>query len=256
MNAVGTAVLLLALAGVAAMAGCSQGDREAALLVFAAASLTDALEEVGDAYEMTGRARVDFSMGGSQMLAQQIASGAPADILISAGRSPVDFLARRGFTATGGADLLSNRLVVVRRAGAGGELSSMDQLASSAVGSVAIANPELAPAGRYAEESLVNLGLWEDVQAKLVIGADVRATLAYVESGNAEVALVYETDARLARNVDVLDLVPESSYTPVTYPAVLIEGAEHEGPAREFLEFLTSDEASRIFRAHGFVPIE
>ena len=248
--------MLLAMTCAIVVAGCASGNDNGTVLVFAAASLTDALEEVGEAYEKSGDGRVEFSVGGSQMLAQQIASGAPGDMLISAGRSPVDFLAKRGRIATAGVALLSNRLVVVRRTDAGADLLSIDELASPAIKSVAIANPALAPAGAYAEEALVNLGLWELLEEKMVIGADVRATLAYVESGNADVALVYETDARLARNVELFDIVPADSHTPVTYPAVVIEGSDHEDSARKFLAFLKGDEASRIFRAHGFVPVE
>ena len=246
-----------AVAIMTALVGCSsQPDGRAELLVFAATSLTNALGDVEEAFEGQGGADVVFSFGGSQMLAQQIVGGAPADVFISAGEFPVDFLVRKGEITAVRADLLSNRLVLVQRDGSDVELSSISQLATSLVERIAVADPDLAPAGRYATESLVNLGLWAAIEGKVVMGPDVRATLAYVESGNADVALVYVTDARLAQGVRLLDIIPQDSYSPVVYPAVLIGASGQKDGARDFIAFLEGEEASEIFRRYGFSPLE
>ena len=112
--------------------------------------------------------------------------------------------------------------------------------------------PAWRPAGVYAREALERLGLWESLRPALVFGADVRAALAYLESGNVDAALVYATDARDASGVRALDIVPRDSYTPIAYPAAVIEGSDNRGAALEFVRFLKSDAARRIFERHGF----
>ncbi len=240
---------------VAAILGCSgREEGQANILVFAAASLTDALGEIEREFEEQNELDVRISYGASQMLAQQINSGAPTDLFIPAGEAPASYLDERGLAEPQPTKLLSNKLVLVTRQ-EGRRLESLEQLTTDEVGRVAIASPELAPAGRYSRESLKRLGLWDSLQEKLIIGADVRATLAYVETGNADVAFVYQTDANIARNVTVLDIVPPDSYTPVVYPAVVIQRSEKKAATRRFLNFLRSEAAITIFRNHGFDPL-
>ena len=236
--------------------GCSPPrDDPGELLVFAAASLADALGEIEDAFEARNQVQLALSYGGSQMLAQQIASGAPADMLISAGVFPVNFLAEKGLLEAAGTDLLVNKLVMAVRSTDKYQVTSMENLGVPPSQRLAVANPELAPAGRYARESLMHLGLWDKIQPKLVFGADVRATMAYLESGNADAALVYATDARAGRNVEILDIVPPDSYSRITYPVAIVKGGRAVA-AKDFLEFLRSAAALEIFRKHGFEPAE
>ena len=128
----------------------------------------------------------------------------------------------------------------------------MADLGGPAARRVAIADPGLAPAGVYAREALERLGLWESLRPALVFGADVRAALAYLESGNVDAAVVYATDAREAPGVRALEIVPRDSYTPIAYPAAVLEGSDNRGAALEFVRFLKSDAARRIFERHGF----
>ena len=253
MGAINLAVVAVLLAYVLACTSRSGGRDE--LLVFAAVSLTDSLTEIGRAFEQRSDGDVAFSFGGSQELAQQIARGAPADIFISAGQFPVSFLAAKGAIDSDPTNLLSNKLVLV--AGSDEiELNSVEGLTTEVVHRIAVADPDLAPAGRYASESLKHLGLWDDIQGKLVFGANVRVTLAYVQSGNADVGLVYETDAMTARELVVLDIVPAYSYSPIVYPAVVVRDSGNRRYAGEFIDFLRSETASAVFRKHGFSPLD
>ena len=237
--------------------GCSSpSDEPDDVLVFAAASLANVLAEIETDFEARSEVGVAISYGGSQLLAGQIVSGAPADLFISAGQFPVNFLAEHGLLEGDATDLLTNRLVVAVRSGQAAPVDSMEQLDTPVVERIAVADPVLAPAGRYAQEALTRLGLWDAIQAKLVLGPDVRATLAYVESGNADAALVYVTDARASRNIEVLDIVPASSYSRITYPAAIIARDERPAGTTEFLDFLKGEPAMEIFRRHGFDPVE
>ena len=241
------AVLTLALT---LLTGCARPDGDE-LLVFAAASLADALEEIGERFGEETDTKVVFSFGGSQALAQQIASGAPADVFVAAGRPPMDFLVSRNAVDVVEDAVVHNELVVAVREDSKAP-GSMSDLVGPAVGRVAIADPGLAPAGIYGREALRRLGLWELLLPALVFGADVRAALAYLESGNVDAALVYATDAREAPGVRALDIVPPDSYTPIEYPAAVLEDSENRGAALAFVRFLKSDAAQRIFERHGF----
>jgi molybdate transport system substrate-binding protein len=210
------------------------------------------MDEIEEAFETRSGVEVAVSYGASQMLAQQIARGAPADMFISAGESPVEFLSGRGLLEPAVTNLLTNRLVLVVRPAVASDITSMDLLNAPVVERVAIADPELAPAGRYARDSLTRLGLWDGLQRKLVFGPDVRATLAYVESGNADAALVYATDARAGRNIEVLDVVPADSYPRIVYPVAVVRMEEQRAATIEFLDFLRSAAARAIFVKHGF----
>ena len=244
-------ILMLGLLISLTVACSSKNSEDQRILVFAAASLTNALNEVTTAFEEESGVEASVNYAGSQSLAQQIASGAPADLIISAGPSPIEFLIEKELLDSEPEAVLSNRLVVVTRQGMS-EISLISQLGDDSVESVAIASPKLAPAGQYAQDSLTQLGLWADIQSKLITAPDVRATLAYVEAGNVDVAIVYSTDAATAGNVQVLDIVPPGSYLPIVYPAAAVKGSDNIATANEFIAFLKSEEARSIFRRHGF----
>ena len=229
-------------------------SNDSPVLVFAAASLVNAMPEIEQGFESAHSGSLSISFGGSQALAQQIRRGAPADVFISAGTFQASELAEEGLVDGGEVQVLLNRLVLLVRPGA--EVRSMQDLAGASVNKIAIADPALAPAGRYAHESLAALGLWEPVQNRLIEGVDVRATMAYVESGNVDAAIVYKTDAAVAEDTLVLDIVPPDSYSPVVYTAVLLKRPGRPHKAQDFIDFLTSDTAAEVFEKFGFEPIE
>ena len=237
------------------MAGClslTARGGEGELLVFAATSLRDPLTEVSERYESESGVKVNLSFGGSQSLAQQVASGAPADAFISAGMGPVEFLEEGGMVSDADSlRLLGNELVVVARAGTDG-IDSLESLASEAIGRLALANPDLAPAGAYAEEALRSAGVWDGLQGKLLLGKDVRAAMTYVEVGNADAGIVYRTDALSSDTLRVAHPVDPALHSTVVYPAVAVKGSSSPGETSEYLEFLSSEEAMAVFRRFGF----
>ena len=247
-------VVLGALWAMAAVACSWDGDGRGDVLVLAAASLHDPMEEVRTAFESDTGISLAVSYGGSQALAQQIASGAPAALFLPAGLSPVAFLEERVDLAGEPAHILRNRLVLVASVGGGGQPDGIPALAGEGVKRIAVADPAVAPAGRYARESLEHLGLWDGLLPKVVFAADVRAALAYVESGNADAAFVYATDAASSMAVKVAAEAPEGSHSPIVYPAAVIAGSGHEDSASRLVEYLRGARAREIFAAYGFTP--
>ena len=231
--------------------GCGSADDD--LLVFAAASLRDSLEEVGESFHETHGIRVRFSYGGSTAMAQQLARGAPADLFLSAGPGPMDLLEREGLLAPGTrVDLLGNILVVVAADGNSNAPSDPQDLLSAGVRRIAVADPQLAPAGAYAREALRSLGLWAPLESKLVMGADVRTVLTYVESGNADVAVVYGTDASTSPDLRVLWTFASETHSPVVYPVAVLQEAANRDGARLFRDLLLEEAAGEAFEVFGF----
>ena len=248
------ALVACVLAG-ALLAACS-GGADDELLVFAATSLTDAMAEAAAEFEATHGTKVEVSYGPSRALAQQIARGANPDVYVAAGQPPMDFLQEGGHIADGGAvRLLSNKIVLITGRDAP-SIGGISELADADLNRVAMPDPEIAPAGNYARTALQNLGLWERMLPRIVFANDVRATLSYVQTGNADAGFLYQTDAANAEEITVLDIVPTDSYPDVVYPAAVVRSTDNVQGAEAMLEFLQSDAGKEIFRRHGFTPLE
>ena len=225
------------------------------LTVSAAASLTDAAEEIATSYEKATGVKVALNLGASNQLARQIEEGAPVDLFLSADEASVDRLERKGLLAAGSRrSILSNTLVIVVEKGSRLAVDSPRALASGSVRSLALAEPGSVPAGIYARQYLEALGLWESVRPKVIPTENVRAALAAVESGNADAAIVYRTDAGISRKIRVAYEVPPGSGPPISYGAAIIRESRQASAARRFLSYLESPAASAVFRRHGFRP--
>jgi molybdate transport system substrate-binding protein len=243
--------IVFALAA-ALFAGAARAEE---VLVFAAASLAEALGEIAKASEAATGDRVVLNLGASSVLGRQIEEGAPADLFFSADEAKVDRLELRGLVADGTRrDLLSNRLVVVVAAERGAAVASAADLATSKVRVLALAEPQTVPAGIYAKEYLRRAGLWRRVIDKVVPTENVRAALAAVEAGNADAAIVYQTDVGIARNVRVAYEVPRELTPRIVYVAAVVKGAAHEAAARRFLDHLGGEAARTAFDRYGFLP--
>ena len=171
------------------------------LFVSAAASLTDAMKDIGGRFEKQTGTKVTLNFAASSLLAKQIEEGAPADIFVSADEAQMDRLQKQIAPQTR-RDLLTNKLVVVERQDAKLPLDKLDDLQSSAISRIAIADPKAVPAGVYAREVLTKKKLWDSLQSKIMPAENVRATLAVVEAGNADAAFVYKTDAMISSSAD------------------------------------------------------
>jgi molybdate transport system substrate-binding protein len=248
-------LLGLLLLGALAELSASIGDRAepSPLLVSAAVSLKESLEEITPLYQREHGTEIRCNFGGSGALEQQIEHGAPVDVFIAAGEREMDELAAKGLLeAATRRNLVSNELVIVTLTDSR-DISSFDDLARADVRRIAMAEPDSVPAGKYARETLVHLGLWDRLQPKLVFTGDVRQALIDVETGNAEAGLVYDTEARLSSKLRVAASAPAGSHSPILYPAAVVRGSRSDA-AGAFLDFLSGPGAQAVFARHGFRP--
>jgi len=246
----------------AAPAQSAAGDAAAAgtavpLLVFAAASLTDVLDEVDRAFTARTHIEVRASYAASSVLAKQIEAGAPADVFFSADLAWVDYVEKRGLVKTGSRrDLLSNSLVLIAPADSPVRVRiapRFDLVGALGGGRLATGDPDSVPVGKYARAALTQLGVWDSVAARLVRAENVRAALEYVARAEATLGIVYRTDAQAEKRVRVVDTFPADTHPRITYPAVVTAGARAQAP--QFVEFLASAEAREIFTRYGFTPL-
>ncbi|MEQ8708275.1 MAG: molybdate ABC transporter substrate-binding protein [Rhodospirillales bacterium] len=225
--------------------------------VFAAASMTNAVEEVISRFEDNMPGGIRSSFAASSTLARQIEAGAPASVFISANSKWMDYLQDRGLINPGTRrNLASNRLVVI---GARSETTLPINLGGTRPfamllgdrGRMAIGDPAHVPAGIYARQALEKLGLWKDVSNRLALTDNVRGALTLVARGETPVGIVYATDVALSDQVRVLTMLSPASHEAILYPVALVSGGETTS-AREFLAFLTGLEGAAILRKHGF----
>jgi molybdate transport system substrate-binding protein len=249
----GLASIVIA-AGIAA-ASIAVPERAAAadIVVFAAASLKNALDDVNANYAKTSR--VVTSYAATSALMKQIEQGAPADVFISADADWMDYGVQKGLVKSDTrVDLLGNRLVLIApqdaRTGAVRIAAGFDLAGLAGSGRIVTGDVRAVPAGRYARAALEKLGIWASVQRKLAMAENVRAALALVARGEAPLGIVYETDAKIEPKVKIVGIFPADSHPPIVYPAALTANAKPE--AGQYLAFLRSPEAKKIFDSYGF----
>lgn len=245
--------LVMALAcRVAAAAEAPAAD---SVLLFAAASTTDAVEELQTVFERQHPGmRLKVSFAASSTLAKQIAAGAGADLFLSANREWADYLEKEKLAARRH-DLLANRLVIVLPADSPLQIEGPRGLLAAGVRRLALGDPDSVPAGVYAKQALTKLDLWDQLRVKVVSGADVRQALQFVETGAAEAGIVYATDAAAAKRVRVAAKIDPQLTEPIVYPLVLVRKAAGQAPteaAEKYYHFLQSKEAAAVFRKYGF----
>lgn len=244
-----SACLLLFAAGAPALA---QGRGP---LVLAAASLQESLSAAADAWARRGHPRPVLSFAASSALARQIEAKAPADLFVSADEAWMDHVAGRGLVAKGTrAPLVTNRLVLIAPAGSRVALRIAPEFPIARAlgnGRLAMADPAAVPAGKYGQEALTRLGVWNTVAGRVAPAQNVRAALALVARGEAPLGIVYATDARAEPGVRVVGTFPASSHTPITYPVARLTASTHRD-AEGFRRFLLSERGKAVFRRFGF----
>ena len=230
---------------------------KSSIIVFAAASLTNVLQEIGDNFTKETSMPVKFSFAASSVLARQIENGAPADVFFSADLEWMDYLqSRKLIQIPTRHDVLGNRLVLVAPAASKIELKIAPDFPLAAAlgkGRLATGDPDSVPVGRYAREALTKLDVWNAVEDHLIRAENVRSALAFVDRGEAPLGIVYETDALIDKKVRVVDVFPDVAHLPITYPIALTTAAKANAAA--FVDYMRGPIADASFKKYGFMTL-
>jgi len=247
---------LVALSGICASAGAEEAKKPA-LLVFAAASLTDVLSGISRDWEQSSGIPLKLSFAASASLARQIEAGAEADVFISADSEWMDYLqSRELIDQASRRNLVGNRLALIAPADSRIELKIAPgfRLAEAlGNGRLATGDPDTVPAGRYGRSALTSLGVWDEIADRLVRADNVRSAMLFVSRGEVPLGIVYATDAAVDSKVRVIDMFPASTHAPITYPAAAVRGAR--SGAASLTAYLAGDEARAAWRKFGFVEL-
>ena len=237
------------------LGGCG-GEKEVTLNVLVAASVTDAITAVNELYmEENPNVTITANFASSGSLQQQIAEGAPCDVFLSASAAKMNLLQDADLLLNDTRfDLLTNSIVLIVPKGSTLGISGFMDLAGDNVALIACGDPAFVPAGKYAQTAFEALGISEQIADKLILGADVRAVLAYVETGNVDAGVVYATDALISDDVEVVAVAPDEVNDTIVYPAAIVKASENVDAAQDYLDFLSSAEARAIFEEYGFNP--
>jgi molybdate transport system substrate-binding protein len=234
---------------------CASAASAKDIVVFAAASLKNALDEASAAYQREAESKVLIAYAASSTLAKQIENGAPADLFISADVGWMDYLQQRSLIETDTRlTLLGNRLVLIAPAQSTITVEIRPGFAlADLLGTerLAMADPSAVPAGRYGKAALEALGVWSSVAAKVAPTEDVRAALLLVSRGETPLGIVYGTDAAADKGVRIVASFPDDSHPQIVYPAAKIAASDNPA-ASAFLTYLRSDRARPFFERQGF----
>jgi molybdate transport system substrate-binding protein len=249
------AILATALAGTPGTAAAPAGSVD--LTVSAAISLQNTLQDIARLYRVENPDVIlHLNLGASGTLQRQIEQGAPVDLFLSAAPAEMNGLESKNMIIRGTRkNLVTNSVVLItpkRHVG----IRHFQDLTQPDVKVIAIGNPRSVPAGKYAQEVLTHFGLYDQLKPKLVFAKDVRAVLTYVETGNADAGIVYETDALTSNAVTVVATAPPGSHSPVIYSVGVIAGSPNVAAAKAFEAFLFELRATAIFRKYGFSPVD
>jgi molybdate transport system substrate-binding protein len=264
-----TTIVVLALTALTALAAMARAASAApavspttepgkpTLLVFAAASLTHVLGELSPTWEKQSGGTVKLSFAASSVLARQIEAGGKADVFISADQEWMDYLqARDLLDKPSRRDLVGNRLVLIAPADSKVELTiarGFPLLEALGGGRLSTGDPDTVPVGRYARAALMSLGVWDEVDERLVRADNVRSAMMFVARGEAPLGIVYTTDALVDKKVRIVDTFPFDAHRPITYPAAGMRGTRKE--AAGYLAFLAGEEAAPVWKRYGFLTL-
>jgi len=253
--------MLLMLTSVLALAGSpasAANAKQPELLVFAAASLTNVLGELSTSWQASSGVKVRLSFAASSVQARQIEAGGNADVFVSADQEWMDYLQSRDLIdRTSRRNLVGNRLVLIAPADSKLELKIAPGFALAAAlgaGRLATGDPDTVPVGRYARSALTSLGVWDEVADRLVRADNVRSAMTFVARGEVPLGIVYATDAQADSKVRVVDIFPENTHAPITYPAATLKSARPEVTA--YLAFISGPDAADIWKKFGFLELK
>jgi molybdate transport system substrate-binding protein len=245
-----------------ALSACSPKESQRAetveLTISAAASLNEALVEIKKNFENENpQIKLLYNIGGSGALKQQILQGAPVDLFLSAAHDPFNELTQEGLIdKQTQVDLLGNQLVLVTNKENPANINEFSDLKHHQINKIAIGIPQSVPAGKYAKQTLENLGLWETLEPLIIQTKDVRQALTYVETGNVDAGIVYMTDVYVSDKVKVVATADEQTHDSIIYPAGIIKSSANKEEAELFLSYLQGKTAKTIFKKYGFIVLD
>ena len=232
----------------------SQPQSQDELIVFAAASLKDVLNDMKYAYIAEHpNVKITYNFGGSGMLQQQIEQGKPSDIFFPAGKAQMKALQDKGLILNDSVKtLLGNKLVLITPRNGNG-FTSFEDLRKPSVRKIAIGDPKTVPAGQYALQTFERLNLMDAVRPKLIYGEDVRQVLSMVENQVAQAGVVYSTDALNNSYVQISDVASYDTHDAIVYPVGIVKASKQQRLAQNYIDFLMSDSGNKLFKKYGFV---
>jgi molybdate transport system substrate-binding protein len=226
------------------------------IIVSAAISVGNALEDIQSIYESSSDSIITYNLAASGKLRQQIEQGAPVDIYISAGKNYMDILEAKNLILGTGKNLLKNRLgLIIPETPPNPGINKFEDLLKPEIQRIAIGEPRTVPAGDYAAELLTNLGIYQQLESKLVFGNNVRQVLTFVETGNVDAGIVYLTDAKFSQNVTLIQIAPENLHSPIIYPIAVVKSSKNVEYAEDYMQFLFSKTAQSVFEKYGFTVV-
>jgi len=223
------------------------------LMVSAAISLKDALEEIKPIYQkMHQNVEITYNFSSSGSLQQQIEQGAPVDVFISAANQQMDALESKKLLLVGTRQkLLTNQLVLVTPKDETNVIKIQD-LTQTNISRIAIGEPNSVPVGRYAEEVIKYYKNLDKIQSKIIYAKNVRQVLNYIETGNVNAGFVYLSDAKTSREIRLVEIFPKTSHSPIVYPIAVLKNSKNPKIAKEFSQFLFNPSAKKVFNKYGF----
>lgn len=234
--------------------GCikQSGQESKSLIICAAASLKDALNEIKPLFEQDTGIFLTFNFGSSGALQKQIEEGAPADVFISAGKKQMDELESKGLIDDKSRrNILGNQLVLIVPKENQDQIEDISQLANKDV-RISIGEPTSVPAGQYAKEAQEYLKLWDVLRKKCVLAKDVKQVTAYVEKGEVAAGIVYHSDAAALKNSVIVQTFDTQWHQPIVYPGASIHSSKEKEAAELLLDYLNTQKAKEIFHKYGF----
>lgn len=239
--------------GILCIVVVTSAARAGTITVSAAISMKEALVDIAKQYESDTGEHVEFSFGASGQLAAQILQGAPVDLFISAGQTPINTLRDKGLIEEP-RTLVRNALVLIVPRDAKDAPTTVADLATARVRRIAIGDAKTVPAGEYAAQALASLKLDASLKDKLIGAANVRQVLAYVQRGEVDAGFVYATDAQEAGDaVRVVATIDPALHAPIVYPGAVVKASAHHPDAQRFLDYVAGDKAQAALTNRGFL---
>lgn len=246
--------IILIVTFILLITGCSNDIKEKKIILnlSVASSLKDAMIDIKQNYEAINKnVELVINYGSSGSLKHQIQNGAPCDIFISAGKIQIDELEKEGVLISETIKpLVKNKLVLIGPKNS--ELKNINELNSDKVNYIGVGDPNSVPAGKYADEVLINLDIKNKLEEKLVFAKDVKEVLAWVESENADAGFVYFSDTINNNKITIIEKIDESKHSEIVYPVSIIKNSKNIDQAKKFEEYILSNEGKMIFTQYGY----